>query len=258
MKITFLGTAAADFSPLLQTEYKDKLDKDARRSSSILIDEQYLVDCGPHVADSLRIQNLDCSKITDLFLTHFHADHCNLECIAQIAAQTEEPLRIWYRAGATPDPVPHAVFCPLEPGEERQIGDLKVKALAANHTEWPLHYDFERDGHRMFYGCDGAWVLNETFYAMMKRNYHCMILDGTVGDYVGDFRLGEHNSIPMIRLMVASFRSQQVIAPEGMIYLSHIAPSLHAPHAETEALLEKDDLRLAYDGLTVEIPSRNG
>lgn len=253
MKITFLGTAAADFSPLLQTAYKDKLDKDVRRSSSVLINEQYLVDCGPHVVDSLRIQKLDCSKITDLFVTHFHDDHYDSNCVAQIAAQTEAPLRIWHRAGGSSGTVPHAVFCPLEPGEERQINELKVKALAANHTEWPLHYDFEQDGHRIFYGCDGAWVLNETFYAMMKRNYDCMILDGTVGDYVGDFRLGEHNSIPMVRLMAASFRSQQVTAPEGEIYLSHIAPSLHAPHVETEALLAKDDLKLAYDGLTVEI-----
>ena len=171
MKITFLGTGAADFSPLLQTEYKDKLGRDVRRSSSILIEEQYLVDCGPHVLDSFRIQNLDCCKVTDLFVTHFHADHYNWECAAQLAAKTELPLRIWHHAGAKPDPVPNAVFCPLEPGEEQQNGTLKVKPLAANHSGWPLHYDFELDGQRMFYGCDGAWVLNDTFAAMRNDFY---------------------------------------------------------------------------------------
>lgn len=251
MKITFLGTGAADFSPLLQTEYKDKLGRDVRRSSSILIEEQYLVDCGPHVLDSFRIQNLDCCKVTDLFVTHFHADHYNWECAAQLAAKTELPLRIWHHAGAKPDPVPNAVFCPLEPGEEQQNGTLKVKPLAANHSGWPLHYDFELDGQRMFYGCDGAWVLNDTFAAMRNRKYHCMILDGTVGDYTGDIRVAEHNSIPMIRLLLASYRKYKVIAPEGLVYLSHIAPTLHAPHVETEKLLDKDEILLAYDGLTI-------
>ena len=56
MKITFLGTGAADFSPLLETEYKYQLGLDQRRSSSILIEDQFLVDCGPHTLDSMRIQ----------------------------------------------------------------------------------------------------------------------------------------------------------------------------------------------------------
>ena len=49
MNIRFLGTGAADFSPLLETEFKDRLDNNARRSSAILIDESILVDCGPHI-----------------------------------------------------------------------------------------------------------------------------------------------------------------------------------------------------------------
>ena len=75
MNIRFSGTGAADFSPLLETEFKNKLDNNARRSSAILIDETILVDCGPHTYHSFYIQGLDCSKVTDLLLTHFHNDH---------------------------------------------------------------------------------------------------------------------------------------------------------------------------------------
>lgn len=253
MHIRFLGTGAADFSPLLKTTCRDVLDRNARRSSAILVEGKYLIDCGPHVLESMQIQGVEMEAVTDLLLTHFHGDHYNRENIARLAAQTAQPLRIWYRAGANPEPIEHAVFCPVEPGQHFQAGGLACIALAANHTEFPLHYDLEWNGIRLFYGCDGAWVLNDTFYAMRQRNYQCMILDGTVGDYNGDFRLGEHNSIPMIRLMAASFRSQQVIAPDGQLWLSHIARTLHEPHEQLSALLEKENMHAAYDGLVLNI-----
>lgn len=253
MKITFLGTGAADFSPLLDTEYRHKLGKDQRRSSAILIDDHFLVDCGPHVLNSMEIQGIDPGQVTDLFLTHFHGDHCNWNNIRSLAAGREQPLRIWYRAGGETEAVENARFCPLEPGQAAETGSLQVKALAANHTQWPLHYDFELDGVKMFYGCDGAWLLNDTFYAMRGRNYDCMILDGTVGDYNGDFRLGEHNSIPMIRLMAASFETERVIAPDGQLWLSHLARTLHRPHDETVEILKKDGFFAAYDGLMIDV-----
>lgn len=253
MKINFLGTGAADFSPLLETEYRDKLGTDQRRSSAILIDDHILVDCGPHVLDSFRIQGLDPSRVTDLFVTHFHSDHFNRENVEKLASVTKSPLRIWYRADAAMDPVANSVLHPLLPGEKAVADGLETVALAANHTEYPLHYDFQLDGIRLFYGCDGAWVLNDTFYAMRGRNYDCMILDGTVGDYTGDYRLGEHNSIPMIRLMADSFRKEHVVAENGEIWLSHLARTLHKPHAETVKLLEKEEFHVACDGLTLNI-----
>ena len=253
MKITFLGTGAADFSPLLKTEFRNRLDKNARRSSAILIDGRFLVDCGPHVPDSMEILGVDKNKITDLFLTHFHGDHCNWDNIRTLAAALDHPLRIWHRVGGEIQEVDNAQFFPLEPEQVIETQGMTVKALAANHEKWPLHYDFELDGVKLFYGCDGAWLLNSTFYAMRGRNYNCMILDGTVGDYNGDYRLGEHNSVPMIRLMAASFETERVIAPEGQLWLSHLARTLHKPHEETVEILKKDGFFAAYDGLTIDV-----
>ncbi len=253
MQIYFMGTGAADFSPLLETKYKYKLDQNARRSSSILLEGNYLIDCGPHVAGSFQIQQIDAAKVTDLLVTHFHSDHYNRDSIAWIAAQKEVPLKIWHHAEAQPEPIENCEFCPMEIGLEYAIGDLKVKALEANHAEWPVHYDIESDGKKLFYGCDGSWLLMATFYAMRQRRYDCMILDATVGDYVGDFRLGEHNSIPMIRLMEASFKTENVIAQDGKLVLSHLARTLHKPHEETVELLKSDGYIVAYDGMELEV-----
>lgn len=249
MEIQFLGTGAADFSPLLETDFKQKLDHNARRSSAILINETILVDCGPHTLDSLAIQGLDCTKVTDLFVTHFHSDHYNRDNIETLAKQCNRPLRMWYHADAAPVPMENVELHPVKPLETFETDVFRAVALAANHTAFPLHYDIEIDGIRLFYGCDGAWLLNDTFYAMMRREYKCMILDGTVGDYNGDYRLGEHNSIPMIRLMAESFRTQNVLAQDGTICISHLARTLHKSHEETAESLSKEGYVVACDGM---------
>ena len=253
MKIQFLGTGAADFSPLLETEFKNKLDNNARRSSAILINETLLIDCGPHTLDSFAIQGLDFTKVTDLFVTHFHSDHHNCENIEKLAKQCKQPLRMWYHADAVPSPMENVEFHPVKPLQAFETDVFRAVALAANHTAFPLHFDIEVDGVKLFYGCDGAWLLNDTFYAMMRREYKCMILDGTVGDYNGDYRLGEHNSIPMIRLMAESFRTQNVIASDGVICISHLARTLHKSHEETVEHLQKEGYTVAYDGMALHI-----
>ena len=57
----------------------------------------------------------------------------------------------------------------------------------------------------------------------------------------------------MIRLMTASFKTERVLATEGKVCLSHIARTLHAPHAELAAAMEKEGYLTAYDGMQWEI-----
>ena len=77
--VVFLGTCACDFSPRLQTDGKDRFDKDVRRSSSILIDGHILVDCGPHTSNSSKIIKKPLRG--DIFLLHLHSDHFDAENI---------------------------------------------------------------------------------------------------------------------------------------------------------------------------------
>ena len=254
MKITFLGTGAADFSPLLETEFQNKLDNDARRSSSVLLDDSILIDCGPHTLNSIELLGVDCAKITDLLITHFHNDHFNRENILRLAQKCPQPLRMWYHADGKPGPMENVQLHPIRPLESFQTDLFQAKALPANHTSCPLHYHIEIGSRKLFYGCDGAWLLNETFYAMMNQVYTCMILDGTVGDFNGDYRLAEHNSIPMIRLMTESFRTQNVIAPDGILCISHLARTLHKSHEETTGKLHKEGYTVAFDGMCLEFP----
>ena len=80
-KITFLGTAAANFLPELKTIYKDCFDKTARRASCMLIGENYLIDCGMEQGIDV-FQNvalpISPSQVDAVFLTHAHIDHSGM------------------------------------------------------------------------------------------------------------------------------------------------------------------------------------
>ena len=256
MEILFLCTCACDYSPLLQTTYKDVFDKNARRSSCALINGRYLIDCGYHCLEELRIAKIDLAQITDIFVTHFHSDHYNVECISQIAKASERTLRVWVRAGANVIAISNVEWKLMGKGIEYTVDEnVKVTGLLANHNEsvFPQHILLEVDGKKIFYALDGAWFLHETYYALKNTNLDFLVLDCTCGDYEGDYRIGEHNSIPMIRLMLPSLKKWGAITEKTQVYASHLAPSLHKSHEETVGILQKDGVCVAYDGLSLQL-----
>ena len=250
---TFLGTSAADFSLLRATDCHDRFDKNARRASCMMIEENILIDCGMHVMDSLRIAKKDISKITDIFITHFHADHFNQGYVETIAEGKASPLRLWCRRDAQVPAMKNVDVIRMEAGTYYHVApEINVKAVWANHEEssFPQHYVFDVNGKKVMYATDGAWVSNRAFPFIRKNNLDILIVDATCGDYLEERRLAEHNSIPMLRLMVPFLKTAGIIHEETKIYLTHIAPSLHKPHDETQELVKADGFIVAYDGLT--------
>jgi phosphoribosyl 1,2-cyclic phosphate phosphodiesterase len=256
MKITFLGTCACDFSPRLSGDLKDRFDFDVRRSSSMLIDDRFLVDLGPHTLNALKIADVDVSRITDLFITHTHSDHYDPKSINELAKSVSRTLNVWASEDAD-----LSALSGVSVNKMKKLTsyaphtELSVTSLSANHDKnaAPQHLYFCRNGKKVFYGCDGAWLLNDTYYFLRDKKLDLCVLDCTTGDYEGDFRMGEHNSIPMLRVMLPSLRTFNVITPDTKVYFSHLAPSLHASHADTERIAAEIGAMVAYDGLTLYI-----
>ena len=254
-ELYFLGTCACDFSKRLETDLKECFDKDARRSSAMMIGENYLIDCGVHTCESLAIAKFDIEKITDIFITHLHRDHFNSSNIANIGKGRTTPLRLWVREDAALPEIEGVEIKRMKLFKEYNIGAMKVTSIPANHDPAvsPQHFIIEKDGKKLFYGCDGGWFLNETYNALRGAKLDMAVLDATVGDYEGDFRAAEHNSIPMIRLLLPSLRTIGAIDESTAIYLSHIAPSLHVSHAKTVEIAKAFGAHVAYDGLALEL-----
>ena len=259
MKIQFLGTCACDYSPLLQTVFKDSLDKDARRSSCVLVDGHILIDCGDHTLDSMRILQIPYEKIDCLLLTHLHSDHYNPESIRRIADGAKRKLKVYAQEAAVSELLEaldganaEVIGLPYLAG--MKIGENTcVTALPANHTRYPAHYLIEINGKKLYYATDGAWIMYDALYFLQNQNVDMIVFDATCGDYDGDFRVAEHNSIRMIRSMCRSLKKLNIYKKDAKLYLSHIAPSLHKSHSETVEKASKSKFLVAYDGLEVTI-----
>ena len=253
--LIFLGTCACDFSPKLKNEFKDKFDPDARRASSVLLNGKFLIDCGPHCCSSLEIINKNFSEISDIFFTHFHSDHFNEENVRKIALSRKEPLRLWARADAEIPEIENTEIIRMEKETVYKYGGMKITALEANHDEtaFPQWLLFEKNRKKFLYALDGAWYMLNTYNFLKNSRLSLLVCDATVGDYEGDYRMAEHNSIPMIRLMLPSLKTAGIVDGKTEIVLSHLAPSLHKSHKETEKISSEFGAKTAFDGMKITI-----
>ncbi len=85
MKITFLGTGAAESFPALFcnckvcTRARELGGKNLRCRSSALVNDDLLVDYGPDTSPQCIRFNVDLTKVKDILITHSHQDHLYMQ-----------------------------------------------------------------------------------------------------------------------------------------------------------------------------------
>ncbi len=255
-QLLFLGTGAADW----KMEHK-LTHADFRRCCAALVNDDLLIDCGPHILDFSE----SCGEIglydhvTDILITHGHSDHFRAETVLQLAEK--QKIRL-YCDRFTRDKVgahENITFVSLSPYKRRRVGRYLVTPLLANHdevitrTKKAYHYIIRTpEGKEIFYGLDGAWFLRPSWKEMLCHTYDLMIFDCTVGDS-DDWRLFEHNTIPMLRKMTAEIKEKNLLREGGKLVASHMARTLHGSHEDTARVLKEMDMMAAYDGLRLAI-----
>ncbi|MGC9360263.1 MAG: MBL fold metallo-hydrolase [Anaerolineae bacterium] len=267
--LRFLGTGAADWPWHSPPSPLPIAPGDWRRSTMTLIDDRILVDAGPSLPDAVATFAVAAEGITDLLLTHTHIDHYDPMSVETLLAHrsTSASLRIW-----SPDPAPQFALnasCQVErirAGERFPCGAYSVTALAANHHRvggTTLHYLFEGRGTRWLYALDGGWLPCATWYALHDATVHgdgpldALVIDATIGDIPDDYRIFQHNALPMVRMMVASLRREGMLASTAPVVVTHLARTLHGSQDEIGALVAGDDpipgAVVAYDGLALNL-----
>lgn len=244
MKLCFLGTGAADWQgPNEIGEY--------RRLTSTLVDGKMLMDVTVTVLDQIS----DPAAITDVFFTHSHKDHFDLDALRKLAPCRVYAHKSWAGMinGDGLEVVALQVGIPVE-----TVCGYTVIPLPANHStdnkeETTLHYLIEGEGKRVLYATDGAWLLNQAHHIIGKKVLDAAIFDATIGDgFDGDYRTFEHNSIDMVRLMVKTMQKTGRLPEGAPVYLTHMARTLHASQEEVEGRLEKPFIA-CYDGFVAEV-----
>ena len=145
-----------------------------RRSPAILVEagESWLLDCGPDAPQALAECGIRYGALRRIFLTHLHPDH-SLGLGRLLAARRndrdERPFPALYGPRGLDDLVagwgtlypgarlrgaPPATR-ELEPGEEIEAGDARIRCAAAEHGDAPaLSYRLERGGASIVYTGD--------------------------------------------------------------------------------------------------------
>ena len=96
-------------------------------------------------------------------------------------------------------------------------------------------------------------LLNREHHIIGKRVLDSIVFDAIIGDgHDGDFRIFEHNSIDMVRLMLKTLLKTGRLREGAPVYLTHMARTLHAPQAVLEQQTEKPFV-VCRDGMTAEI-----
>lgn len=222
MKITFLGTGAADWN------YERHGDMpEYRRNSSLLIDECFLVDPSPTVPEALTRFGIDPGKLKYIINSHDHYDHFN-------AATVE------YLSGAK--------LYSLAVGDVVKIGSYTVQVLPANHATATdsKHFIISDGKRRIFYGLDGAWLLYDEVEAIKRERIDLAVIDATIGDVIGDYRIFEHNNLNMVCQIKASLEAYVV-----RWFICHMARTLHSSHAELCERMKPHGIEVARDGLEI-------
>lgn len=255
MKALFLGTGAADWH--INSTIK-RSDGEFRRNTSILINDSVLVDCGPDVLDAMNEFSVNPGLISDIFITHSHKDHFDVESLKNVRLMQAKDaiVNIWADKHVLSqiEGVEGFVFNEAIVGVTIKIAGLDVTPLSANHPvnhskECPLHYIFVSKESQLLYAIDGAWLPSDTWYRLRDFRFDSIIWDATVGFVSGDWRIYEHNSIEMVRLMLKSFSEQDMLSADCKIILSHFSKELCPKHDDMQKMLAHDNIIVSFDGM---------
>ena len=243
MLLTFLGTGAADWNG---TDEKGE----CRRFTSTLLDRRILIDVTKTVLDGIK----DSSLITDVFFTHSHRDHFDMEALKALA-----PCRAYaHESWANEIEAEGVEVIPLQVGQAVETSGYTFLPMPSNHStpkenEITLHYLVEYENKRLLYATDGAWLLNAEHRLIGSKTLSAVVFDATIGDIrEGDWRIFEHNSLDMVRLMVKTLQKTGRLAEGAPVFLTHMARTLHPSQAEIERNAEAP-LLACFDGMEAQI-----
>lgn len=260
IEIVFAGTGAADWPSKYPAPGQHISRGGFRGNASIILDSAVMIDCGPTVPDSLAFHNIGTGSLSDLFITHSHGDHINKDSLGKISKMTEVSRKISIRGNASAleraTPPDSFDIKSIDCMETVHVAGLDVTALPANHVvadseEIPLHYLIVKGNKRILYATDGAWLLKPTWLYLREKPLDAVIWDATIGNVTGDWRIFEHNSLAMIRLMIETMRMQNVLKQGARNILTHMARTLWESHEKIEKALTPEGIEPAWDGMRI-------
>ncbi len=235
---------------------KNKLSKDYRRFSTLLIDEKIIIDPSEDIfefVESFMLSGI-LDEVKDVFITHSHPDHFSLSAIEGLAKKCS--LRVYASEALETEisGVRNVEYVKLIPFGLVKIGKYSILPLPSNHktdipNETPLNFIIECDDKTLLYALDGAFIDADAWQVLKEVKLDVAVLDFGAGisDYSSACVL--HNNIQTVTAMREIFISSGVASESTKFILSHIPSGKKSPtHEEITSTIADTPFKLAYDG----------
>ena len=281
MKITVLGTAAATSMPLtfcncdVCKESRRLGGKNIRKRSSIVINDDLLIDMGPDSINACSMYGIDAGKIKYLLQTHSHSDHFDgghfVTRWSEYATKKLEHLNIVCSKGTSID-MNHWInenekidlfdkkwqedlnysLNIVKHGDKVKIGDYVITAIDSKHDSRVegLIYIISREDKNILYGTDLLEISDAAWDIIKNYKLDVVFLDQTYGK---GFNAGGHLDAEMISNYVKKMHEENIIDDDSLIYGTHFSHEGNDIHDRMEELSIKNGYHIAYDGMKIEI-----
>ncbi|MBA7527966.1 hypothetical protein ES705_20148 [subsurface metagenome] len=249
-----------------------------RRKSSILINEDLLIDIGPDINTSSFDLDIPIENVHYCLQTHHHADHFDPELIisrnseygtvnknkiilvgsAKTIKKIDSIIQMLCDYGSLYDDNADKQYGieikEIIPFKEYLIGEYKIVGYPANHDikDDGLLYSIEYKDILIFYGLDTSLIFDEIWNELknQKKQFDVFILDHTYG--IG-FQSTDHLSAKDFIEHVNLIKRNNLLKKTGKIFASHISHEGIMLHDELQKFAEKNGYNIAYDGLQIKI-----
>jgi phosphoribosyl 1,2-cyclic phosphate phosphodiesterase len=281
MKITFLGTSAATSVPLAFCNCKackqgrSLKGKDIRRRSSVVINDDLLIDLGPDAVVASLEYGIDITQIKYLLQTHAHTDHFdaghfitrhyeyavrNMNEITVVASE-KTLLSMSHRLSLEMQGVDlfdskwqkelSVVIKKLDHGQQISIDDYKVLAIESMHDlyEDSLIYFIQHNSKTLLYGVDLFELTEDAWRLLEGIHIDILILDQTYGK---GYNAGGHFDAEQVEAIIRKMRLLHIVDDNSQIYATHLSHEGNDIHEVAEDNAMKSGYHIAFDGLTVD------
>lgn len=287
MKLTFLGTGAGEGYPGYWCEcphctYARKhRGKNLRTNSSMVIDEELLIDIGPSCFDNAARFGVNLSKIKTLLVTHPHEDHLQPQHLYW--RNTDESLLPLTYVEKMRHGGPRFTDIPqlniygnsfvmetlrkslddmeelkinlheIKEGKEEKTDGYRILPVRGNHGSqqgFSHSYIIQKDEKTLLYALDSGSYDEDQFALIQEYQYDAVIMEGTTGlneQYGGHMCL-----VNNIRIR-DRLKENKCLRENSRFLLTHLSPHWCPPHDWYESIVASEGLELAYDGLQIEI-----
>ena len=281
MKITVLGTASATSMPLtfcncdVCKESRILGGKNIRKRSSIVINDDLLIDMGPDSINACSMYGVDAGKIKYLLQTHSHSDHFdgghfvtrwseyatkNLEHLDIICSKgTAVDMNHWINENEKIDlfdkkwqeDLNYSLNI-VKHGDKVKIGDYEITAIDSKHDSRVegLIYIISYEDKNILYGTDLLEISDVAWDIIKNYKLDVVFLDQTYGK---GYNAGGHLDAEMIEEYVSKMKEEGIIDDSSLVYATHISHEGNDIHDKMEELSTNYGYHIAYDGMNLDI-----